>query len=226
MLKCIQKRIRGTFMKKIIITILVLLIVGAGGTAYYFLTVKTYDLSQDTVLEEMTKEEYEIVLPPDADANAITSGEGSDKDSNNTGIENPPVNDAGEPTPEAKSPSSTTNVTVDTIKERYRPSFENLEAQANGKIKALVGRAFSEYSEKKVNGEEISYSYFLTKYKTAGEALEAKTDQAFEKLYGALQQELKDNGFDPNEAADVRSAYEAEKKERGNALLSKALDQL
>lgn len=213
-------------MKKIIITILILLLVGAGGTAYYFLKVKTYDLSEDTVLEEMTKEEYEIVLPPGANANATTPDNGPEKDGNNTGIENPPGDGTVDQTSEGKSTSSTTKVTVETIKEKYRPSFESLESQANGKISALMGRAYSEYMEKKANGEEISVSYFLTKYKTAGEALEAKTDQAFEQVYGALQNELKSNGFDPNEVADVRSAYEAAKKERRNKLLSTAMEKL
>lgn len=211
-------------MKKIIIKIFILLILGAGGTAYYFLKVKTYDLTQDTVLEEIAKEEYEIVLPPEA--NATTPDEGPKNDGNNTGIENPPEGDTVDQTAKSKNPSSTDKVTAETLKEKYRPSFESLESQANDKINALVGRAFSEYQEKKANGEEISISYFLTKYKTAGEALETKTDQAFNQVYGALQKDLKSNGFDPNEAADVHASYEAAKKERRNKLLSTAMEKL
>lgn len=205
-------------MKKIIITILILLIAGVGGTAYYFLKVKAYDLSQDTVLEGLAEEEYEIVLPPDAD---------SAKDgSNSLKEENPSKPETAGETRQENSQSSKSKVTVETIKEKYRPSFDSLESQADGKINALAGHALSEYKEKKASGEKISVNYFLTKYKTAGEALEAKTDQAFEQLYGALQKELKANGFSSDEAADIRSSYEATKKERKNALLSSALDTL
>ena len=205
-------------MKKVIITILILLMAGVGGTAYYFLKVKTYDLSQDTVLEGISEEQYEIVLPPDMDLT---------KDgSNSLKEEIPSFTETVGQTQQENSQSSKSKVTVETIKEKYRPSFENLESQANGKIKALVDHAVSEYKEKKANGEKISVNYFLTKYKTAGEALEAKTDQAFEQVYGALQKELKANGFNPDEAVDVRASYEASKKERKNALLSSALDNL
>lgn len=209
-------------MKKIIITILFLLIAGVGGTAYYFLKVKTYDLSQDTVLEGIAEEEYEIVIPPDEDS--------ANDDSEVSGEENPSSAETetiGQAQPENSQPSkSKSKVTVKTIKEKYRPTFESLESQANGKINALVGHAVSEYKQKKANGEKISIDYFLTKYKTAGEALEAKTDQAFNQAYRALQKDLKSNGFSPDEAADVRNAYEAAKKERRNALLSTALDNL
>ncbi len=219
MIKCIKSEFGVHFMKKIIITILILLIAGVGGTAYYFLKVKTYDLSQDTALEGISEEEYEIVLPPDVDL-AKDDGDESSKEGNPSSAEI-----VGQIRQE-NSQSSKPKVTVETIKEKYRPSFESLESQADGKINALAGHAISEYKEKKANGEKISVNYFLTKYKTAGEALEAKMDQAFEQLYGALQKELKANGFSPDEAADIRSSYEAGKKERKNALLSSALDKL
>lgn len=206
-------------MKKLIWTILILLVLAIGGSAYYFLKVKTYDISQDKELEAITEENYAIVLPTDTNSNTSDengSVEGNteiEQSSGDTGNANDTSQSTGKPKP-----------TVATIKEKYRPSFESLQAQANSKINALVAHAIQEYRDMRASGEEISYSYFLTKYKTAGEALEAKTDQAFETIFSAMQEELKENGFDPNEANDVRDAYEAAKKERRKALLSSALE--
>jgi hypothetical protein len=108
------------------------------------------------------------------------------------------------------------------IAAKYEPSFQQLEAQANGKIDALVGHALSEYSAKKQNGEEVSYFYFYSKYNTAGKILERKTDSTFNFVYLALVDELKDNGYDSTEAKKYKTAYEAAKKERRSALMNKA----
>lgn len=206
-------------MKKLIWTILILLVLAIGGSAYYFLKVKTYDISQDKELEAITEENYEIALPTDTNSN--TSGE-NDPVEGNTEEDKESI-DSGNSDGTSQS-SANQKATVASIKEKYRPAFESLQAQANSKINALVAHAIQEYRDMRASGEEISYSYFLTKYKTAGEALEAKTDQAFETIFSALQEELKENGFDPNEANDVRDAYEAAKKERRKALLSSALE--
>jgi hypothetical protein len=108
------------------------------------------------------------------------------------------------------------------IAAKYEPTFQQLEAQANGKIDALVGHAFSEYSAKKQNGEEVSYFYFYSKYNTAGKILERKTDSTFNFVYSALVDELNDNGYDSTEAKKYKTAYEAAKKERRSALMNKA----
>lgn len=214
-------------MKKFALTILVLLLLVGGGTAYYFLKVKTYDLSQDTVLEEITEEEYEIVLPPEDEALSDSAANVAGEESSAGAGENSSGTASAQTEPDKSQLSkTTTKATPESIIEKFRPSFENLEEQANGKINSLVSRAISEYKEQKESGEEISYSYFLTKYKTAGEALETKTDQAFNTVYTALQQDLKEHGFNPNEAEDVRASYEAAKKHRRNAILSAAMEKL
>ncbi|QPC47571.1 hypothetical protein [Mangrovibacillus cuniculi] len=117
-------------------------------------------------------------------------------------------------------------VTVAFIKNRYAPSFENLQAQANEKIDGIVGRAFDEYKEKKASGESISYSYFYSKYKGAADNLEANTDSAFQVIYGALQSELKQYGFSPSHAEEFKEQYETAKSARQSALLSKAREAL
>ncbi|WP_226086153.1 hypothetical protein [Mesobacillus sp. S13] len=112
--------------------------------------------------------------------------------------------------------------TAEQIAAKYEPSFRELEAQANGKIDALVGHAIGEYVAKKKNGEEVSYFYFYSKYNTAGKILERNTDGAFNYVYKALVKELKDNGYNSSAAQQYKTAYETAKKQRRAALINKA----
>lgn len=118
--------------------------------------------------------------------------------------------------------SSKAKPTADQVAAKYEPTFRELEAQANGKIDALVGHAIGEYVDKKQNGEEVSYFYFYSKYNTAGKILERNTDSAFNYVYKALVKELKDNGYDSTAAQQYKTAYEAAKKQRRAALINKA----
>ncbi|GLB58996.1 hypothetical protein [Cytobacillus sp. NCCP-133] len=117
-------------------------------------------------------------------------------------------------------------VTIGSIKDKYRPSFENLQSQADAKINALVSRAASEYVEKKQSGEKISVAYFYQKYSGAGSELESKTDAAFQTIYSALQNDLKQNGFSPSHAEEFQKEYETAKEARESALISKAKEAL
>jgi hypothetical protein len=123
----------------------------------------------------------------------------------------------------AQEPES---VTVAGIKDKFRPSFENLQSQADSKINAIASRAYSEYQEKKSNGESISFSYFYQKYSSAAEALESKTDSAFSTIYSALEKDLKKNGFSASHAKSFEEEYESAKKSRETALLRKAKEAL
>jgi ABC-type cobalt transport system substrate-binding protein len=120
----------------------------------------------------------------------------------------------------------TEEVTVADIKDRYRPVFESLQSQANGKIDALTSRAFQEYQTQKSNGESISFSYFYQKYSSAGKELESVTDETFNYIYSALENELKENGYSPSHANDFREQYAAAKQQREKALLNKAKEAL
>lgn len=112
--------------------------------------------------------------------------------------------------------------TAEMIKSAYRPSFANLEAQANANIDALVSAAYSEYNAKKQSGESVSYSYFYRKYTSAGKALEANTDATFNYLYGALVNDLEARGFSSSEASEFKTQYENAKSARESALIDKA----
>jgi ABC-type cobalt transport system substrate-binding protein len=147
--------------------------------------------------------------------------------SNNTGT-NPSKNTSSGTKQPAKntSPEETTEITVANIKDLYRPVFQSLESQANGKIDSLLSRAVGEYHAKKAEGTTISYSYFYQKYTSAGRDLEAKTDVAFNTIYKALEKDLKKHGYSQSHANDFKEQYAATKKARESALIAKAKEAL
>lgn len=114
--------------------------------------------------------------------------------------------------------------TVAAIKNKYAPSFESLQSQAHGKINSLVGRAKAEYSEKKSNGESISYGYFYQKYMGAAASLEGQTDAVFNQLIGAVESELQQNGYSKEYAQSFRDQYQAEKESMRSSIISSAMN--
>jgi hypothetical protein len=228
---------------KYILAGILFLALAIGGTVYYFLEVKTYDVADEEV-EEITESDYDIQLPvveeptetnqnnnasetndegttteSDTDHNSL---EDKDTSTTNTGKNSTKDNTTTTKTPSSSKDSTKTEVTVAYIKGKYRPVFESLESQANGKIDALVSRAIGEYQQKKNNGEEISYAYFYQKYTSAGKQLENRTDEMFGYIYEALEGELKKHGYSPSHANEFKSAYESAKESRSSALIEKA----
>ena len=222
---------------KIILSIVLILIVGAAGSGYYLLKVKTYDVA-DKKVEEITKAEYKIELPgettavgPASDQNQQspeTAGTASESTSastsgSQTGTSSKQMGTSGSKAGTSHSTAAAAQkVTAQTIKAKYLPTFQSLESQANGRINSLVGAAMNEYSQKKANGESISVGYFFQKYSGAGRSLEGQTDAAFNYIYSALQNELKRNGFSPDSAKSLKASYEQSKKARETALLQQA----
>jgi len=230
------------------LSIVVILLGGAGGY-YYVLTNKKVDLKkEDKKVAEIVEQEYEILLPDDIEAPPSTENGQQSSSANQSDKNKQTNNNEGQSgnTNEQSSSSNekTTNtetnkqngtneqnepvqqVTVASIKEKYRPSFEYLQQQANAKIDALVDHAISEYHARKENGQSISFNYFFAKYNTAAQELESKTDAAFNIIYNALENELKKNGFSPSHAKEFRETYEQQKSAQRNALLKKALSKL
>jgi ABC-type cobalt transport system substrate-binding protein len=150
----------------------------------------------------------------------------TDSNKNNSGTTKPGKSSpSGTKTPDkntTNTPVESTEVTVADIKNLYRPVFKSLESQATGKIDALTSRAVGEYRSKKAAGEDISYSYFYQKYTSAGRNLEAKTDEAFNYIYKALEKELKKHGYSSTHAKDFQEQYASAKKAREAALINKA----
>jgi hypothetical protein len=238
---------------KFLLLSLLVVILAVGGTIYYFLNVKTYEVA-DKEIEEITESDYEIVLP-DIDEPTTPSDDSSNSDSkdqsseesksdstttnsNNSKNNSKSTSTASDNKKEETNSGSTSDkntsenqpkpveVTVASIKEKYRPVFESLESQANAKIDGLVNRAISEYHQKKDSGESISVAYFFQKYTTAGKELESNTDDAFNYIYSSLQDNLKKHGYSPNHAQDFKDQYESAKRARESALLNKAREAL
>jgi ABC-type cobalt transport system substrate-binding protein len=165
-------------------------------------------------------------------ANGVTSNSIDNKSSESTGNSQTDTNKSDKNTttkPNSNNQpnkNTTPTKTVKQIKDLYRPVFKSLQSQANGKVDSLVSRAIGEYRAQQSNGESISYSYFYQKYSSAGKELEAKTDDTFNYIYTALENELKSNGYSTSHAKDFRDQYEVSKKERESQLLSKAREAL
>jgi hypothetical protein len=231
---------------KIALIIVLLLVVGGAGTAYYFFELKEYE-TEDLAIKEITETEYTITLPTDDedeeevevdDENSTeTTGTDTNSDTNSQtqssngtsdkGTTNQPSTETSKTTPNpTESKPKKKDITVASIKTKYEPTFVDLESQANSKIDSLIGRAFTEFQEKKANGESVSFGYFYQKYNSAAKELEKRTDAAFEIVYDALEGELKKHGFSPSHAKEFKEAYDTAKSERRSALLKKAMEQL
>ena len=210
---------------------------------------------EDPKIAEIVEEEYEVLLPDDLPSstpsgkeqqtasakqnktsqtndngdqssqhneNKTNNKDGANKQQGGSDQQNERNDESGNN--EQSEPSE--QVTVASIKEKYRSSFEYLQQQAHAKIDALVDHAIGEYKEKKAAGQSVSFHSFFAKYNTAAQELEAKTDAAFNIVYNALENELKKHGFSPSHAKEFREAYEQEKSAQRNALLKKALSKL
>lgn len=238
---------------KIFLLISLVIILGAVGYLLYEFKFKTYDVADDEVSEIVEDpyvlelpDGSKITM--DKDGNVVedysstqtasnegtstsstdsgsteqiaTSGQGSSTDSNDTSTTE---GSAGSTTTPASSGNATAEPTVGSIKEKYIPAFSALEGQADAKINALIGRAKTEYTNKKANGEGIDFGYFYNKYMAAAEGLEANTDTIFNGVLAAVEKDLVANGFDKSYAKSFKDEYEATKKARRDGILSKAL---
>ncbi|MCM3709229.1 hypothetical protein [Sporosarcina luteola] len=164
----------------------------------------------------------------DGKSAAGDSGEKTSTGSNTAGVTPPNSDSKGTLTTTTpnKQPASSSNpkkVTVADVKGKYEPVFKQLEGQADVKINSLIGRAKKEYSDKKANGESISYGYFYNKYMGAANNLEANTDAAFYGVVKAVEAELAANGYNKSYAQSFIDEYEATKKARRDGILKKAV---
>ena len=231
---------------------IVLLVVLGGGYVLYELKFKTYDVADEKV-DELIEDNYVIELPDgteitvDKEGNIIEEVSGalvsnSDAASNNpnsstssnsgsastsTGNSNNSLTEKPSTgTGSSSNESTAEKPTVKSIKAKYIPSLETLEAQANSRINGLIANAKNEYSTKKANGESISIGYFYNKYMAAANGLEASTDATFNTIIGIIEKDLVLNGFDKSHAQSFRSDYEAMKQARRDNILSQVKDAL
>ncbi|MCA1031385.1 hypothetical protein LCL95_10140 [Bacillus timonensis] len=219
---------------KMILSIIAVLLVGGGGTAYYLVNKQVDSIeTQDEKVDEIVDTEYAIALPvEEEEEEESTQEETSESTSEDVGQDADKATSSTtntETTSTTKTESSKTTqpkkkkTTVASITKKYEPSFADLEAQANAKVDSLVSHAFEEYITKKKNDEKISYFYFYAKYSSAGKELEAKTDASFNVIFNALVADLKKHGFSESHAEVYREQYEQQKSAREAALRKKAV---
>ncbi|SFB04555.1 MULTISPECIES: hypothetical protein [unclassified Bacillus (in: firmicutes)] len=241
---------------KIVLITLFVLIAGGAGTLYYLLELKDYGTDDKKVAEIVKSGYEVILpgdkavadkskKATEGSASSTEGSEGSDATASTpqssadklaasivakaktTTKKNTTTSDSANPDSESPStPATSDPVTAQSIINKYQPSFENLQAQADGKLTALISYAIGEYQSKKASGEEVSYFYFYSKYTAAASSLEASTDASFNKIYGALTAELEANGFDASAAKGIKAQYNATKKAQRSALMNQAMSGL
>ncbi|MET3655488.1 hypothetical protein [Sporosarcina psychrophila] len=236
---------------KIFLLILLIVLLATAGTLLYFFKFKEYDVADEEVAK-IIEDPYTIEMPDgttitvDANGEVVesveptippvtegTSSEGTSTDGSEVKGTSTDGSKGGGTSSGDKSSSSTTGEsnttettpkpTVSTIKQKYVPTLENLQSQADSKLNTLVGHAKKEYSDKKASGESISYGYFYNKYVGAANGLEARTDAVFAGVIKGVEKDLVANGYDKSYAQNLIDDYNAKKKARKDSLLNKAM---
>jgi len=234
---------------KIFLLILLIVILATAGTLLYFFKFKEYDVADEEVMK-IIEDPYTIEMPDgttitldengdivesavnaEAPGTEGTPSKGTSTDDSKADATATDTTKADGTTPDKKVPTSTTGntntntnspkSTVGTIKQKYVPTLENLQSQADTKLNTLISHAKTEYTAKKANGESISYAYFYNKYVGAAEGLEANTDAVFKGVIKAVEKDLVTNGYDKSYAQNLVDEYNAAKKARRSSLLSK-----
>lgn len=220
---------------KYMILTFVFLIAAVGGYFLYILKFKEYDVA-DKQVEKIVEENYVLELPDgtklevDSEGNIVQDAINNASATNNNTVLNSQSTTSNNLSNNQTTTNNTTTAknevapaeqpTVASIKAKYEPTLQALEAQAATKISGLVGRAKNEYVTKQANGESIDIGYFYSKYTAAAKNLEASTDAVFNSLISIIEQDLQANGFDQSYAQDIRDQYEAAKEARRNELLN------
>ncbi|MFQ3545469.1 hypothetical protein Q7A53_15405 [Halobacillus rhizosphaerae] len=182
------------------------LILAAAGTAAYFLTIKDYGV-QDAEVDNLVQDDYQLDEPELAEEpSAKTASASPTADSNSS------------------PQSASKKMSVKEIKAAYQPTFDDLQTQVKDRLEQLANKAKKEYNDKKAKKEDISYMYFLTKYKKAADELESKTDKAFNKVYDNMQDDLMANGHNENAANEMKRNYENEKERLKSKVMATALN--
>ncbi|MGP4068801.1 hypothetical protein [Halobacillus sp. B29] len=96
----------------------------------------------------------------------------------------------------------------------YETSYEQLIDEAERRMDEIVTEAQKEYVTKKQNGEDISFSYFFSKYNSAADRLEASTDEGFQTIHESVKKHI-----GAEKATDLKEEYRQKKKQwRANLL--------
>ncbi|MRG84797.1 hypothetical protein [Salinibacillus xinjiangensis] len=175
-----------------------------GVTFYYIDPMQLFSLADDQ-LKEIVDSDFEVESPAEQEGKTLAS----DHNSNTTLDEQAPETSQG------------SEQTAESIIEKYKEPLNQLKDQVKEKLDQLMEQAYEEYQQ----GEESANLPMLyMKYNTAVQELEQNTDQSFEELYEELQTELKEKGFDPKQAEEVKKQYEEMKKETRAVMMDEVME--
>ncbi|MCA1011264.1 hypothetical protein [Halobacillus halophilus] len=90
----------------------------------------------------------------------------------------------------------------------YETSYEQLIKEAERRMDEIVTEAQKEYVTKKQNGEDISFSYFFSKYNSAADRLETNTDKGFQTIHEHVKENIGEE-----KAIDLKEEYIQTKKQ-------------
>ncbi|QOY37004.1 hypothetical protein AWH56_004985 [Anaerobacillus isosaccharinicus] len=113
-----------------------------------------------------------------------------------------------------------TPVTSNHIKEHYIAQFESLQNQALQELSQLVQVVIEDYTDKKANGEPISYLSFYQTYYPQLKQLESYIDAEFAEKYTQLEEELVQYGYSPDKALKFKEQFETSKQDKLKELIS------
>lgn len=104
--------------------------------------------------------------------------------------------------------------------QEYEPRLLALQEQYQGRLDALLARAYADYQRNKNNRARLlSLAAYYIK---AGTALEKEADGAFNSIAGAMEAELKARHLPLTMVQDLRRQYRDLKQQRRRAIFSRA----
>ncbi|GAA0484932.1 hypothetical protein GCM10008986_07720 [Salinibacillus aidingensis] len=106
------------------------------------------------------------------------------------------------------------------IIDNYKDTLLDLKKHVEEKLNQLLEEAHQEYEQ----GDSANLPGLYLKYNQAIQELEQKTDQSFQEVYQRLQEELEDNGYDPDKADAVKEEYEQIKKETRSVMTERVME--
>lgn len=104
--------------------------------------------------------------------------------------------------------------------QEYAPRLRALEGQYQGRLDALLARAYADYQRNK--NDRAKLLSLAAYYLKAGSALEGEADGAFNSIAGAMEAELRARHLPLTMVQDLRRQYRDLKQQRRRAIFSRA----
>ncbi len=179
---------------KILISLVLILIIGGTGAAYYFFKIKTYDVADEEV-EKITKTDYEIILPDENGSSAIeekineTKKQAESSEPNKGSIKNE-ENSSGTNTAEANTAAanvSTSAAYSSTDKKTGNKSSSNQSSSLSDKETGSTSKDSGQDTVvKEVTVANIKEKYYLS-FEYLQIQANSKIDALISQAYGEFQ---------------------------------------